>query len=312
MIVSLLNRYQPDWLEQVRLGAPLHIDATGQAALMMQGQWNVGAVFVQLLTKIDEAGTHGDSPYMTMAGYAARLNQWNRFDHKWKKALKKAGLDYFHVKEHGDTPFALKAVKIADDNLMFGFVVRLDKADFESVYRVGGWGGKAQADSMYGLCFRYCLSVVYQTALEDIPHDGLVLNFIVEDGHPNCGSAAEIVRTLKKNPIGNISQFLGYAITGEKKKHPGLQAADGLASGAWHSEALGTPVLGPPRPPSVKNFEPHKSDMKIPLFRCHIDSQEMKTFKNGYFQHLELRTSYWRNRKPTRLDEGDGSQERSS
>jgi hypothetical protein len=63
---------------------------------------------VQLLTKIDESGTHGDSPHMIMAGYTARLNQWNRFNLKWRKALRKAGLEYFHAKEHWKHPFSAK------------------------------------------------------------------------------------------------------------------------------------------------------------------------------------------------------------
>jgi hypothetical protein len=94
---------------------------------------------------------------------------------------------------------------------MFGFAVRLDKADYYAAYRNGGWGGKVQPDSMYGLCFRYCLSLVLRVALQELPCDGLTLNFLVEDGHENSGAPTEIVRQLKKKKISGMSEFLGAA-----------------------------------------------------------------------------------------------------
>lgn len=250
---------------------------------------------MQLVSKIDEAGTHTDSPYMTMGGYSALLNQWSRFDHKWNKTLRKHGLSYFHVKEHGDHPFALKGPQIADDNLMFGFVVRLDRADYTKSYRTGGWGGKAQPDSMYGLCFRYCLSLVWQVAKQELSQSGLVLNFLLEDGHPNSGGPTEIIKTLKKKRISGLSEFLGVAVTGGKKQHAGLQAADGLASGAWHLEALGMPTVGSPKAPSLETQNLSKSVMKTPIFRCHIDEKELAKFKDGYFKHLEFRRKFGSN-----------------
>lgn len=199
MIGAFVARRQPYWLERVRLGSPLAVGPTGEIALFLAGRWESGSMFVQIVAKIDEAGTHDGSPLMTMGGYMARLNQWNRFDHKWRKGLVKAKLPYFHVKEHGDHPFALKAVRIADDTLMLGFVVRLTESDYKQHYRQStGWGGKVQPDSMYGLCFRYCLSVVLRAAVAEMGQSGLTINFIVGDGHPRCGSAAEIVRQLKK------------------------------------------------------------------------------------------------------------------
>lgn len=280
---------------------------------IIDGHWDARSVFVQLVTKIDEAGTHGESSYMTMAGYSARLGQWSHFDRKWTKKLHKAGLRYFHVKEHGNHPFALTAAKIADDKLMFGFVVRLDKSDYDKYYREGRWGGKAQPDSMYGLCFRYCLSLVLKVALEEMPHDGLILNFIVEDGHENSGAPTEIVRQLKQKRISGVSEFLGTAVPGEKKKVPGLQAADGLASGAWHLEALGMPQLGPPQEPSLASGraiqQTTATSMKTPLFRCHIDAEHLTNFKEGYFAHIEYRRQ-WGQRRANDIAAAKTSSER--
>ena len=151
------------------------------------------------------------------------------------KKTRKAELDYFHVKEHGDLPFALKGPTIADNHLMFGFAVRLDKADYHAAYREGR-GGKAQPDSMYGLCFRYCLSLVWQIAVKEMPLDGLELQFSGGKRSSKFRRSYRDCSPLKQKRISGLSEYLGVAVPGDKKKHPGLQAADGLASGVWHLE----------------------------------------------------------------------------
>jgi hypothetical protein len=175
---------------------------------------------------------------------------------------------------------------------MFGFVVRLDKADYQKFYREGQWGGKAQPDSMYGLCFRYCMSAVLQIALNELPTKGLSINFMVEDGHTNAGAPAEIIRQLKKKKIGGVSEHLGWAITGDKEKVPGLQAADCVTSGAWQIEKDVVPLLGNPQPPSLKNWKEFDSPHRVPILRCHIDPQHLATFKDGYFEHIAARQAY--------------------
>lgn len=232
---------------------------------------------------------------MTMGGYMALQNQWNRFDHRWKKALRAAKIPYFHVKEHDGHPFALKAVRIADDNLMLGFVVRLAQADYLNHYREDSrWNNKVQPDSMYGLCFRYCLSVVMRAARGEMQQQDLSVDFLVGAGHPNSGSAAEIVRTLKKRRIPKISEYLGKGAIGDAKKIPGLQAADGVTSGAWHLEQRGIPVLYPPVDPthSLRSWNPARTGWKVPILRAEINAAELAIFKKEYFEHFEYRRTW--------------------
>lgn len=296
MLAEWLNRRQPEWLERVRLGAPCRLGPTGELALAIGGRWKARSIFVQLITKLDEARTHEASDFMMMAGYMARVGQWNRFDHKWRKALRKAQLEYFHAQEMPHHPFGVKGAYISEDNLMCGFVVRLNRRDFEEVYRAGPWGRKAQPDSMYGLCFRYCLSAALDVGLAEYPND-LRLDFIVESGHPNEGAPNEIVRRLKNMKIKGASEFLGTVTPMEKKECYGLQAADGLATGAGWIEAgeIAVPpnFLSTPAAPSSL-FK--TTTRKAPNFMCHISRDEIASFRDDFFVFVERRRQFGQQR----------------
>lgn len=230
-----------------------------------------------------------------MAGYTAQINQWNKFDAKWRKALYKDGLDYFHAKEMWRHPFTPKAIKIADDNLLFGFVAQLREDDYKKYYRNGDWG-RTSPDSMYGLCFRYCLSFILHQACLERPKKDFVLNFVVEKGHKNQGAPAEIVAQLKRKRIDGVSEYLGAVSLGEKKQVPGLQAADGLAFGAWQDSAKNVPLVATPPDSTVQALR-YRSMMKTPLFYCDIDERELKIFKNGYFAHAEHRRQFGQSKR---------------
>jgi hypothetical protein len=286
-----MARYQPQWLERLRLGAPLWIGPTGEVGLTVASRWRSETFFMLLTMKLDEANSHDEAEVMVMGGWIARLGQWNRFDHKWKKALRKHGLEYFHAQEMPRHPFGLKAAKVSDDHLMAGFVIRLDRKDYE-VYRAGPWGGKAQPDSMYGLGFRYLLSAGLEVGLHEYPD--LKLNFIVESGHPNGGAANEIVERIKRQKIGGVSEHLGSVTMMGKKESYGLQAADGLATGAaWTEKPSGstiplTDISGAGR---LLDVYP-KSPLKAPIFRCHIDREQAAKYRDDMFEFHRLRQQF--------------------
>jgi hypothetical protein len=217
------------------------------------------------------------------------------FDLKWRKALNSAKLEYFHAKEHWKHPFTAKAIAISDDYLLFGFVAKLTEPNYKKYYRDGPWGGKAQPDSMYGLCFRYCLSFVLNQVLLEVPSKDFLLDFVIEEGHQNQGAPAAIVSQLKRKRISGVSEFLGTVTLGEKTKIPGLQAADGLAFGAWHDESK-TVQLSFVAPDVPVDKMRGASLMKTPIFRCDISERELKVFQNGYFAHVDFRREFGRNK----------------
>ncbi len=250
-----------------------------------------------LVAKVDEANTHQQAPIMTMGGYIARIGQWNRFDLKWRKALRKAGLDYFHAVEMPVHPIIPKCIEIADDNLMAGFVIRLDRKDYEEAYRDGKWGGKAQPDSMYGLCFRFFLSACLEIGLGE-DRKNLKLNFVVESGHPNEGAPNEIVRRIKKMNVSGAAEHLGSVTPMLKKECYGLQAADGLATGgAWTEGPNGSTIpLSDISPVGTLAQVYPLSPLKAPLFRVHIDRQHLVRARDETIALFDLRREFGRKR----------------
>jgi hypothetical protein len=254
-----------------------------------------------LISKIDESNTHCDAGFMTMAGFTGRVDQWERFDRRWRKGLRRAGLSYFHTKEHSrNQPFLAKAIKIPDDNLMFGFVVRLDSRDYEEAYRAGSWGGTAQPDSMYGLCFRYCLAMVLEVATHEYGKD-LKLDFVIDQGHVNAGAPNEIVHRIKKQKIKDAAEYLGTVTPMAVEDCYGLQAADGLATGAMWEEATRTiPLLDVTGAGLLSDLK-GRSLMKAPIFRCHIDREEAAKARDNVLRWADFRREFGRRRSAERL-----------
>jgi hypothetical protein len=291
MIGAWLARHQPEWLERLRIGAPLYVGPTGAIALAADSEWIPGAVFVQIITKIDESNTHGDAPFMVMAAHTARLGQWNRFDDKWRKALTKSGLGYFHAVEHHETRFSREVgPRITDNNLLFGMVVRLSEADYRAHYREGGgWTNKAQPMSMYGLCFAYILGFVYRKILAQTPQDDFTLNFIIEEGHPNAGAPAEILKELRRRGSGELAARLGHVTQGDKKRIPGLQAADALAFGGLHVETrLDQQAFDPSVSTPERAMGFVRGPTKMPVYGCNVTPEELQSYKHDFFVHIEL------------------------
>jgi hypothetical protein len=128
----------------------------------------------------------------------------------------------------------------------------------------------------------------------------------MEDGHANSGAPAEIVRQLKRKNIPDMSEFLGAASLGEKTRVPGLQAADGLAFGAWHAEQgrLGPRDFVTVAPDvSVAKLK-GRSRMKTPLFRCDIDDRELRILKSGFFSHVDFGWELAKRRKASSQSAG--------
>jgi hypothetical protein len=193
---------------------------------------------------MDESGTHGASPMMTIGGLVGRLSQWAYFDRRWAKMLKKRGIPYFHSKSLMDTqrPFRgwtlnqksdliIRAGDIQKKHTMFGFSIRLSRSDYEQCYKSGERPKKIPLDTMYGLCFRY-VAVWLPSIIEvSLGTNEFEINFIMEAGHKNAGDALRVFKQINKDAEKpTIFRSLTFE---DKKSLYGLQGADYVAHTTW-------------------------------------------------------------------------------
>lgn len=300
---DFLARYQPEWLERLRLGAPFWVGPTGMLGLTIYSSWKHKAIFVHLVAKLDESGTDSDSPVMTMAGYVGRLEQWNRFDRKLKKALKKAGLEYFHTVDHKKSPIAEKVGQIADSCLLFGVAARLSDKDYLESYRQLTWPGKAQPESQYGACFYYCMSKILEIAQNKYPND-LHINFVLESGHRNVGAPNEIITRLKKNSFLEGVECLGTVTTDEKIRSYGLQAADGLATGSMLMDSGKIHSVEMARIEGDLDLDDlrSKTSLKAPIIDIPIDPKKLDELRM-FAINVEEYKKAWGRRKQKAIEE---------
>ncbi len=113
---------------------------------------------------LDDSGTHGDTPIITMAGYVFSAREWEEFERKSNRFLKEHRVPVFHAKvfnkakqapfKNWSLPkqlaFADGWFSIAADHVMRGITISLPKLvynDFRKETR------KNQNVSVYGQCF---------------------------------------------------------------------------------------------------------------------------------------------------------------
>ena len=136
----------------------------------------------------------------------------------------------------------------------------------------------------------------WRLAPHEYPND-LKLNFIVESGHPQCGAANEIVERIKRQRISGVSEYLGSVTQMRKRESYGLQAADGLATGAaWTETPAGSKIPLLDISPAGRLTALSKSLTKAPIFRCHVDRQQAANYRDDMFEFHRLRQQFGQQR----------------
>jgi Protein of unknown function (DUF3800) len=273
---------------------------------------------------IDESGTH-DSGVTILGGWVGRLGQWATFDPKWRRLLRRNNLSYFHSRKMRQSKgefkgwsrkkkrlFTQAAAKLALKDLEFGFTIALPDAAYEEHYVAGFRPKEIPLDSRYGLCFRYCLSLVPGFAKDAFGNKELDLNFLLEEGHPNAGDAERIFHRVKKQGLKHpvereIVKMLNVISFGEKAKFPGLQVADVNAYSAFQHESGARPL-------ELTTLEPEtcmadaKKLQKVPIFRLELREPELKLFKKFILDEIEEK----KGRRKKVIPSSASSEERSS
>ncbi len=242
----------------------------------------------------DESGTHDDSPAMMLGGYVALLGQVHAFNPSWQRGLGRAGLSYWHGTEHWDTEagakFAPLAHKLVRKHFLFGYVIELDKRSYETAYLAGGRPNKPQLDTRYGVCFRYLAAFLFTRIPGLIGRDDFVVNFMLEDGAAGSADCKRLLRDMKKQVL-ETRATLGEVEFDDKKKHPGLQAADALTFGAYKLMPTNPQMIDMPQDDTLARAN-RRVAVKPPIYHCRLDAAMLGALKSDILALVEIRKRY--------------------
>jgi ASC-1-like (ASCH) protein len=187
--------------------------------------------------------------------------------------------------------FTQQAAALATKNLGFGFAIILPDAAYREHYVSGLRPGEVPLDSPYGLCFRYCLSLIPGFAKDAFGDRELSINFVLESGYKNAGDAERIFYLVKKTRSLNpkeqkIARMLNLISFGDKVKFPGLQVADVNAYSSFQHETRGRPIELVKLNPETSMRDAKRIE-KVPIFRLELRETELKMFKQFILDEIE-------------------------
>lgn len=185
---------------------------------------------------IDESGTHGGSPILTMGGYLFRSEQAQRFSREWSKELLRLGLPFAHMTDcaNGNGNYANMPLKKRIDSekrliehikrrSVFGFSVSLNPTRYTELL-----DGEPGAPTAYTFALMGCLTVVRRWVART-SYNGKVAYFF-EAGHEHQSEANLHLNDLMgrgEEAMARVA-YMSHAFV-DKRHAPPLQAADMLA-----------------------------------------------------------------------------------
>lgn len=259
---------------------------------------------------IDESGTHDDSP-LIMGGIGGRIGQFSDFDAKWRRLLRDNNVPYFHSASlrSSKAPFrgwsvAQKRKLIRDVNRIcqrhttWGFSATLHKKDYDGHYRDGPKPRKIPLDTMYGCCFRMCLSFAIDMAEKIVEWKDPQIRFVLEKGHRHAGDAERVFNQVKKGVPELRSVLAGIEFI-EKDAAFGVQGADAVSYAANMQEREGGLDLAD-FGPGVDIAAARKTvRAKSPIFRLEGSPRILAEMRNNLLTLEERRRQHWQGGHPT-------------
>jgi len=225
------------------------VDDLGAAMLTAVAGYGRDVPFMMVTSVwIDETGTGGD-PRLMVGGIIAGAMKWLGFSQQWSLVLQTAGVPHAHLykMERNEGPFVNRDIwgvsrkaeffKIQFDILkkwcQLGLTVSLDMQLYHDVYRKDFPSG-ASPDSPYGLACKE-LILATQAHCERFLEDAGIINFVIEEGHPNLPNVQQIFRELK-TCFPEETENLGTLFPMSRDNGLPLQAIDQLVVSARRVE----------------------------------------------------------------------------
>lgn len=235
----------------------------------------------------DESGTHAGSDYLMLSGYIGALGKWIALDRAWRRRLSRDNLQYFHAVEHNrrrtNEDLRYDLLKLCGKHLACGFTIRLDKRSYDDFYIAGHRPKGVHLDTMYGVCFRYLLSFLLTEIPQLLKRVDLQIDIMLEDGAAGSKDAFRIHTNFKKR-LQEHERLLGVIEFGDKKKYPGLQAADSLAHPSFVEETRDLPLDLRPLGPTDTLIHARRitHDTVIPpVFRLELNAENLAELKKN-------------------------------
>jgi len=181
----------------------------------------------------DESGCHDGSRVLAVGGYLIRADRADRMERKWKAALKRHGLPYFHMVEcaHGNGVFAslskasrieiqTRMIDLIKKHMALGFVTIVNPKRFEEVEPLPDPYTFSVNACLMGICAWFT----------DKPDSKI--DFVFEAGHRNGKKADQHLMQHKNSRDEHISKYYNSHRFTNKQDACLLQAADLLV---WQS-----------------------------------------------------------------------------
>lgn len=189
----------------------------------------------------DEAGIHSQSRVIVVAGYVASKRDWRRLEIKWKKALKKEGVDYYHTTDiEADPPRGIyqgwtraRADKLTDriyplavEYASRPFGVHIERSTwYAAVPFVERFLPGRPHDGPYMLLAKHCIETVIDSQPEGCSEQ---VGFVFAE-NDFTDHVVRGYRTIKE--VSPRPSLFGPFATDRMRENVMLQAADLLA---WH------------------------------------------------------------------------------
>jgi hypothetical protein len=183
----------------------------------------------------DETGTGGSAPVFGVAGWIAYTDQWEAFTRSWRRSLKNAGVDVFHMKDFAGRRRAfanwsdarclslIRALANIAQSKTFAGIARAVESGAYAALAASAEEALRLPSSPYVFCFQCCLEFLAEICGPLPPGS---VDLVCEDTHGVKGAVLQHFEELKRRR----SEWAPFnAPTFAPKALPPLQAADLLA-----------------------------------------------------------------------------------
>ena len=187
---------------------------------------------------LDDSGSDAGNPYVVVAGFAASVEQWDRFTDEWLTVEKEFAAPPFHAKSfddarrgHGFYSEWAEARRRDYMNRLLGVIVRRTFMSFSTGLSTSAYNAVVRPDpklrkyfkSSYG--FAALHTIIRMEDWRNRTRPGVPLSFVLDEGHANSGE----VRSVAKEVLVGADRLIEGVTTADDEKLPPLRAADLLA-----------------------------------------------------------------------------------